>query len=117
MNIKKIQQRLENFSKIRDWEQFHNPKNLAMALSVEVSELVEIFQWSNNGGLTEIKDPKKRDRIKEEIADIFIYLIKISNKLDLDIEQIINQKIDRNEKKYPVEKSKGNSLKYTEFDE
>jgi dCTP diphosphatase len=117
MNIKKIQQRLEDFSKIRDWEQFHNPKNLAMALSVEVSELVEIFQWSNNGGLTEIKDPKKRDRIKEEIADIFIYLIKISNKLDLDVEQIINQKIDKNEKKYPVEKSKGNSLKYTEFDE
>ena len=117
MNIEKIQQRLENFSKIRDWEQFHNPKNLAMALSVEVSELVEIFQWSNNGGLTEIKDPKKRDKIKEEIADIFIYLIKISNKLDLDIEKIINQKIDKNEKKYPVEKSKGNSLKYTEFDE
>ena len=60
---------------------------------------------------------KKRDKIKEEIADIFIYLIKISNKLDLDIEKIINQKIDKNEKKYPVEKSKGNSLKYTEFDE
>lgn len=117
MNIEKIQQRLEKFSKIRDWEQFHNPKNLAMALSVEVAELVEIFQWSNNGGLAEIKDPKKKDRIKEEIADIFIYLIKISNKLDLNIEEIINQKIDKNEKKYPVEQSKGNSLKYTEFDE
>ena len=115
MNIEKIQQRLEKFSKIRDWEQFHNPKNLAMALSVEVAELVEIFQLSNNGGLAEIKDPKKKDRIKEEIADIFIYLIKISNKLDLNIEEIINQKIDKNEKKYPVKKSYGSSKKYIDL--
>ena len=76
MNIEEIQKRLDKFTKDRDWEQFHSPKNLSMALSVEVAELVEIFQWSNSGGLDEVKDPKKREKIKEEIADIFIYLIK-----------------------------------------
>lgn len=117
MNIDKIRKRLEKFTKDRDWEQFHSPKNLSMALSVEVAELVEIFQWSNSGGLDEITDPKKREKIKEEIADIFIYLIKISSKLDFDLDVIINEKIDRNEKKYPIEKSKGKSLKYNELDE
>ena len=117
MNIEEIQKRLDKFTKDRDWEQFHSPKNLSMALSVEVAELVEIFQWSNSGGLDEVKDPKKREKIKEEIADIFIYLIKISSKLDLDIDKIIHEKIDSNEKKYPVEKSKSKSLKYTELDE
>jgi len=117
MDLKKINQKIKSFVKARDWEQFHSPKNLSMALSVEASELVEIFQWSNSGGLDEVKDSKKREKIKEEIADIFIYLIKISSKLDLDVNKIINEKIDRNEKKYPIEKSKGKSLKYTELDE
>ena len=115
MDIKKIQQRLEKFAKDRDWDQFHSPKNLTMALSVEVSELVEIFQWSNTGGLEEIKDPEIRKKIEEEVADIFIYLLKISGKLDLDIKKIINEKIDKNEKKYPVDKSHGSSKKYTDL--
>ena len=115
MDIKKLQKRLEKFAKDRDWEQFHNPKNLSMALSVEVAELVEIFQWSNSGGLEEIKDLDKRKKIEEEVADIFIYLIKISDKLDLDLEKVINEKIDKNEKKYPVDKSYGTSKKYTDL--
>ena len=115
MDIKKIQKKLENFAKDRNWEQFHTPKNLTMALSVEVAELVEIFQWSNSGGLDEIKDPETRKKIEEEIADVLIYLIKISGKLDLDLEKIINQKIEKNEKKYPIEKSFGNSKKYTDL--
>ena len=115
MDIKKIQERLENFAKDRNWEQFHTPKNLTMALSVEVAELVEIFQWSNSGGLDEIKDPETRKKIEEEIADVLIYLIKISGKLDLDLEKIINQKIEKNEKKYPIEKSFGSSKKYTDL--
>ena len=100
MDIKKLQKRLEKFAKDRDWEQFHNPKNLSMALSVEVAELVEIFQWSNSGGLDEIKDLDKRKKIEEEVADIFVYLIKISDKLDLDLEKVINEKIDKNLLKY-----------------
>ena len=85
MDIKKIQERLENFAKDRNWEQFHTPKNLTMALSVEVAELVEIFQWSNSGGLDEIEDYETIKKIEEEIADVLIYLIKISVKIDLDL--------------------------------
>ena len=111
MDLKNIQKRLEKFAKDRNWEQFHTPKNLTMALSVEVAELVEIFQWSNSGGLDEIDDFDTRKKIEEEIADIFIYLIKISGKLDLDLDKIIMNKIDINEKKYPIEKSFGSSKK------
>ena len=78
MNVYEIQARLKQFAKDRDWEQFHSPKNLTMALSVEVAELVEIFQWSNSGGLNEIKDPETIKQIEEEVADIFCYLIQIS---------------------------------------
>ena len=86
-----------------------------MALSVEVAELVEIFQWSNTGGIDEIKDPKTQEKIKEEIADIFNYLLKISGELDLNLEDIIHEKIDKNEKKYPINKSFNSSKKYTEL--
>ena len=82
MDIEKIQKRLDKFSKDRDWDQFHTPKNLSIALSVEVSELLEIFQWSDSGGLEEISNVKKRKEIEEEVADIFIYLIKILGKLE-----------------------------------
>ena len=116
MDIKKIQKKLNKFSKDRNWEQFHTPKNLSIALSVEVSELLEIFQWSNSGGLEEISNLKKRKEIEEEIADIFIYLIKILEKLDNpNIENIINAKIKKNEKKYPIEKSFGKSNKYNDL--
>ena len=80
----------------KTWEtQFHSPKNLSMALSVEVAELVEIFQWSNSGGLDEIANPNIKKNIEEELADIFIYLLKISDKLNIDIEKIIHQKIEK----------------------
>ena len=115
LNLDVIKEKLKQFSKERDWEQYHSPKNLAMALSVEVAELVEIFQWSNSGGLDEIKDQEIRKQIEEEVADIFIYLIKISGKLNLDLTKIITEKIDKNEKKYPVSKSKGKSDKYNKL--
>ena len=112
MNVEEIQERLRKFATDRDWEKFHSPKNLTMALSVEVAELVEIFQWSNSGGLDEIENPDIRKNIEEELADIFIYLLKISDKLNIDIEQSIHQKIEKNEKKYPIDKSFGSSKKY-----
>tara|TARA_B100001029_G_scaffold109476_1_gene90346 strand:+ start:809 stop:1156 length:348 start_codon:yes stop_codon:yes gene_type:complete len=115
MDTKKIQQRLKKFAEVRNWKQFHNPKNLVMALSVEVAELVEIFQWSNSGGNDEINDPETQEKIKEEIADIFNYLLKISDELELDLDEIIHKKIDKNEKKYPVNKSHSSSKKYSEL--
>ena len=108
---------IDSFVSQRDWEQFHNPKNISTALSVEASELLEIFQWSNDGGLSEINDPKKRKEIEKEIADVFNYLLKLVDILDMDLEKAALEKINENGKKYPVEESKGKSVKYTEFNE
>tara|TARA_B100000927_G_C16204035_1_gene364753 strand:- start:235 stop:579 length:345 start_codon:yes stop_codon:yes gene_type:complete len=112
MNLKKIRNRLRNFATDRDWEQFHNPKNLTIALSVEVSELLEIFQWSKNGGLDEINDEKTKKDIEREIADVFNYIVRLSDILNIDIEKVAHRKIDENEIKYPIEKFKGSSRKY-----
>ena len=112
MDIDRIRKRLQEFAKERDWEQFHNPKNLATALSVEVSELLEIFQWSNDGGLTEIKDETTREEIKKEIADVFNYVVRLADILDIDLEEVALSKIEDNEKKYPSNIFKGSSKKY-----
>ena len=117
LDIENLKSKLRAFSKERDWEQFHNPKNISTALSVEASELLEIFQWSNDGGLSEINDPKKRKEIEKEIADVFNYLLKLVDILDMDLEKAALEKINENGKKYPVEESKGKSVKYTEFNE
>jgi len=114
MDIEKIKLKLREFAKVRDWEKFHSPKNLSMALSVEVAELVQIFQWSNSGGLDEIKDLAKKKEIEEEIADIFNYLVKLCDALYIDLEKVSLDKIEVNEKKYPVEKFKGTSKKYNQ---
>ena len=112
MDLEKIKLELRRFTKERDWEQFHDPKNLSMALSVEVAELVEIFQWSKSGGLDEIKDPETKEAIQKEIADIFNYLLKLVDLMDMDLEKVALEKIQENAKKYPIEKSLGKSDKY-----
>lgn len=109
-----IKQRLREFADARDWEQFHSPKNLSMALSVEVAEIVEHFQW-----LTEEQSknlPKdKLAEVETELADTLIYLIRIADKLDIDLLKAAQRKIEVNEQKYPVDKAKGNAKKYTEY--
>ena len=112
MDVQLIQSRLKKFAEERDWEQFHSPKNITMALSVEVAELVEIFQWSNSGGLDEINDPETKVQIEKEIADIFNYLLKLTDMLDIDLEKAALNKINENDAKYPIEKFKGISKKY-----
>ena len=112
MDIERIRKRLEGFAKERDWEQFHSPKNLATALSVEASELLEIFQWSNDGGLSEIQNETTRKEIEEEIADVFNYVVRLADILDVDLEKASMLKIDENEKKYPINTFKGSSRKY-----
>ena len=114
MDLELIQSRLRKFAEDRDWEQFHSPKNLVMALSVEVAELMEIFQWSNSGGLDEVKDAYKRKQIEQEIADVFNYLVKIADALDIDLENASLDKIAENEKKYPIDKFKGTAKKYNQ---
>lgn len=113
-DINQLQAFLRQFAKERDWDQFHSPKNLSMALSVEASELLENFQW-----LTEEQsytlDAKQRAAVADEMADVQIYLARLADKLDINIGEAIEQKIAKNEAKYPAELVKGSSKKYTEY--
>jgi len=100
--------RLRQFRDDRDWKQFHNPKDLSLALSVEAAELLELFLW---------KSPEEADvkKVKEELADVIAYALLLADTYDLDVEQIVLDKISQNEKKYPVSKAKGTAKKYTEL--
>jgi NTP pyrophosphatase (non-canonical NTP hydrolase) len=115
-SLNQIKTRLRDFAAARDWDQFHSPKNLAMALIVEAAELVEHFQW-----LTEAQSqtlpPDKLAEVEQEIADIQIYLIRLADKLGIDMEQAVNAKIALNEKKYPAEKVRGSAEKYNDCDD
>ena len=105
MDIKSIQQQLSDFADERDWDKFHNPKNLAMALSVEASELVEIFQWLTPEQAEAIMNSSESEHVKEEMADIMIYLIRMADKLNVDLESAVDDKIIKNGIKHPTEAS------------
>ena len=113
MNITEIQKRLAAFAEARNWDQFHSPKNLSMALAAEAAELLEIFQWLTEEQSKGIAgDEKELAQIREEIADVFIYLARLADKLGGDIEKAVLDKIALNEKKYPVALSRDNATKY-----
>lgn len=108
--------RLREFAKARDWDQFHSPKNLSMALSAEVAEILEHFQWlTEEQSKTLPKD--KLEEVETELADTLIYLIRLADKLDIDLLKAAQSKIEVNEQKYPVDKARGNAKKYTELDD
>lgn len=105
-----------NFAQARDWEQFHAPKNLSMALAAEAAELMEHFLWAEPAASRAIaQDPLKRARIEEELADVVIYALEFANMTQIDVAAAIERKMAANAKKYPVEKAKGRSDKYTEL--
>lgn len=105
LNFESLAVRLKAFADARDWEKFHTPKNLAMALSVEVSELSEIFQWMTaEESANVMKDQKSADAVKDELADIALYLVRLSSILKVDLLAEANAKIDRNEKRFPPTK-------------
>jgi dCTP diphosphatase len=112
--IDDLSQRLRSFARERDWEQFHSPKNVAMALIGEAGELIEHFQW-----LTEEQSytlpPEKLEQVRLEMADIFIYLIRLSERLGVDLMAAVEDKIAINERKYPADKVRGSSKKYNEY--
>ena len=113
MDINKIKNKLSTFSKDRNWDQYHTPKNLSMALSVEASELLEIFQWmkDDDSSLSNLSDEDKK-LAAEELADIQIYLLRLCDKLNVDIENEVLEKIKKNSDKYPINLSKNNAIKY-----
>lgn len=113
--IDSLKLRLREFAAARDWDQYHSPKNLAMALSVEVAEIVEHFQWLSEEQSIELPQ-KTMDDVENELADCFIYLVRLSDKLGVDLLHAACRKIEINEEKYPVEKARGNAKKYTELD-
>jgi len=113
MKLSKIQKKLADFAKKRNWDQFHSPKNLSMALAAEAAELLEIFQWLTDDQSKEIiNNEKEMVLIKQEIADVFIYLTRLADKLGIDIEKAVLEKIALNEKKYTVKLAKDNATKY-----
>jgi len=113
--LNEIKHRLREFAEVRHWNQFHSPKNLSMALSAEVAEIVEHFQWlTEEQSKTLPKD--KLAEVETELADTLIYLIRLADKLDIDLIKAAKNKIDINEQKYPIDKAKGNAKKYTELD-
>lgn len=107
-DIQELQQAIDQFTKDRDWDQFHNGKDLAVALSIEASELLEAYLWK-------APEEVKIEKVKEELADVINYALQIATKYDLDVKQIVLDKLAKNAEKYPVEKAKGKADKYTEL--
>lgn len=107
-DIKEINDALTSFRNERDWEQFHNPKDLALAINVEAGELLELFLWKN-------AEDADLPKIREELADIFSFSFLLAEKYSLDVKEIVLEKIKKNAEKYPVEKAKGTAKKYTEL--
>jgi dCTP diphosphatase len=117
MNIEEIRKKLALFAEERNWDQFHTPKNLSMALAVEAAELLEIFQWLTDEQSKAIVDNETElALVRQEIADVFIYLTRLADKLGVDIEKAVLDKIAENERKYPVELAKDNATKYNKRD-
>ena len=104
--MEKVQREIERFNEERDWDQFHSPENLAKSIAIEAGELLECFQWDNN---------YNKENVCDELADVFNYCFQLASKLNVNPEEIILNKLEKTRKKYPVEKAKGTSKKYTEL--
>lgn len=115
-SLEEIKRKVLAFAQERDWEQFHAPKNLSMAIAAEAAELMEHFLWqSPEQSRLDMDAEKLRDKVEEELADVFIFAIEFANMTGINIAEIIERKMLRNAEKYPVEKAKGRSDKYTEL--
>jgi dCTP diphosphatase len=111
-----LQNKLREFAARREWEQFHTPKNLVMALAGEVGELIEIFQWlTPKEAIGIMSDDSRAGHVAEELADVFGYLLRLADELEVDLAQALNHKIEMNELKYPADKARGRSTKYTDL--
>ena len=107
-----LRDKLRAFAEARDWDQFHSPKNLSMALMVEAAELMEHFQWLSEA---QSGNPENKDAVAEELADILLYLVRLADKLDVDLLEAALHKLEKNAAKYPAEQVRGSSKKYSEY--
>jgi len=110
--MKELKSSIKAFIQVRDWEQYHAPKNLSMALSVEAAEIVEIFQWKKND---EPLSQTEQEHLRQEIGDVLVYLLELADKFEIDIVQAAKDKMILNKKKYPEKAVKGKSNKYTDY--
>jgi NTP pyrophosphatase (non-canonical NTP hydrolase) len=113
-SLSEIRERVNQFVAERDWAQFHTPKNLAMAMIVEAAELVELFQWDTPNESQRL-DEVKLEAVRHELADTFVYLLRIAEVLDIDLIAAVNDKVTLNVLKYPAEKVRGSNAKYTHY--
>lgn len=114
LSLESLKLTLREFAAARDWDQFHSPKNIASALAVEAAELLEPFQWLTEEQSRKLS-PEKAAAVRKEIADVLIYLVRLADKLDVDLLQAARDKISENAAKYPVEKARGSIRKYTDL--
>ena len=113
-DLSRLRELIREFVAERDWDQFHTPKNLSAALSVEAAELLENFQWLASGERAELTDARMQ-QVRHELADVLFYLIRIADKLDVDLAQALEEKMAHNRAKYPADKVRGDARKYNEY--
>ena len=116
-SIEQLKKLLLDFRDERDWEQFHDPKNLAEAISIEAAELLELFLWKSPNDVTHLlkSDAKFKDAVEDELADILSFILNFANAANIDVSRAVSNKIEKNRKKYPVEKAKGSATKYDQL--
>lgn len=111
--LAELKEAVKKFTDERDWQRYHTPKDLAVSISIEAAELLEKFQWKSEEEIEELlNDPKYKEEVKEELADVFNYCLALSNTLGIDLSEALLEKVKRNSEKYPVEKTKGKYKKY-----
>jgi NTP pyrophosphatase (non-canonical NTP hydrolase) len=114
-NIQELKEKIKKFCDERDWDQFHNAKELAIAMNIEASELLEHFRWKKDKEVDEMfTDKEKRQKIEDEMADVFYFLLRMSDRYDVDLTKALETKMRENHEKYPIEKFKGSGKKYNE---
>lgn len=113
-SIHELKEKVKKFCEDRNWDQFHNIKDLALALSIEVSELLELFRWKNPQEVEEVLKNKKED-VKDEVADVLYFLLRIAQMNNIDLSDSLNRKMEKNEKRYSIDKFKGSNKKYNEL--
>lgn len=114
--VEDLQNEIVKFRDDRNWKQFHTPKDLAMSICIEASELLECFQWKSEADIKTYLKSEKAAEISEEMADVLIYLLNLADVLNVDVIRAATKKLEKNSAKYPIEKAKGNAKKYTELE-
>lgn len=116
VDVSGLQEAIARFARARHWEPFHSPKNLAMALTGEVGELVELFQWLSEKGSRQVaREPATARRVRDELADVLVYLVRLAAVLEVDLDEAVRSKLAANALKYPIERARGNAKKYSEL--